>query len=131
MCIRDSICTGNSARSILAEALTNALGSHRFRGYSAGSRPKESVHPLALATLRSLGVSTDGLRSKSWDDFAGAGAPAMDFIVTVCDHAAGEACPFWPGKPVTAHWGMPDPAAVTGSEEARSAAFMDAAITMK
>ncbi len=110
------LCTGNSARSILAESLLNHLGGGRFRGYSAGSFPKGAIHPMSITLLRSLGLPTEGLRSKSWDEFAAAGAPEMDFVFTVCDQAAGEVCPIWPGKPVTAHWGVPDPAAVEGSE---------------
>jgi arsenate reductase len=124
------ICTGNSARSILAEGILNALGQGRFRAYSAGSRPKGEVHPLALATLERLRMPTAGYRSKSWDEFAAPGAPAFDFIFTVCDNAAGEACPFWPGKPVSAHWGVPDPAAVEGTEAQRVKAFRDAAMTL-
>jgi arsenate reductase (thioredoxin) len=125
------ICTGNSARSILAEGLLNALGQGRFRAYSAGSHPKGTVHPLALRELQSLRIPTDGFRSKNWDEFAAPGAPRMDFVFTVCDQAAGEVCPIWPGQPVTAHWGMPDPAAVEGTDEARQLAFRDAAITLK
>jgi protein-tyrosine-phosphatase len=120
------ICTGNSARSILAEALVNHWGKGKFRGFSAGSFPKGAVHPLALQLLQSLGLSTDGMRSKSWDEFAQPGAPVMDFVFTVCDQAAGEVCPIWPGKPVTAHWGLPDPAAVEGIDAARTAAFRNA-----
>ena len=110
------LCTGNSARSILAEAILNHDGAGRFRAFSAGSRPKGAVHPLALKVLESHGYPTEGLASKSWDAFAGPDAPVMDFVFTVCDSAAGEACPFWPGKPVTAHWGIEDPAAVEGTE---------------
>lgn len=112
------LCTGNSARSILAEALLNHWGKGRFTGHSAGSFPKGAVHPAALALLRQLGLPTEGLRSKSWDEFAQAGAPVMDYIFTVCDQAAGEACPIWPGHPVTAHWGLADPAAVSGAAQA-------------
>ena len=125
------ICTGNSARSILAEGILNKLGQGRFRAYSAGSQPKGEVHPLALATLERLHMPTTGYRSKSWDEFVAPGAPVFDFIFTVCDNAAGEACPFWPGKPVSAHWGVPDPAAVEGSEEQRLKAFKDAALILR
>jgi protein-tyrosine-phosphatase len=120
------LCTGNSARSILAEVLLNHRGKGRFRAYSAGSFPKGAVHPLALDLLRTLALPVAGLRSKSWDEFAAPGAPEMDFIFTVCDQAAGETCPIWPGKPMTAHWGLPDPAAATGSESARRQAFREA-----
>ena len=119
------LCTGNSARSILAESLLNRLGGGRFRAYSAGSQPKGEVHPLALDLLRSFDFPIDGLRSKSWDEFAVPGAPVMDFVFTVCDQAAGEVCPVWPGQPVTAHWGMPDPAAAQGSEITQAQAFRD------
>jgi protein-tyrosine-phosphatase len=125
------ICTGNSARSILAEALLNDMGRGRFRAYSAGSHPKGTVHPLALRELQSRRIPTDGLRSKSWEAFAAPGAPEMDFVFTVCDQAAGEICPVWPGQPMTAHWGMPDPAAVEGSDEAKARAFLDTAITVR
>lgn len=108
------LCTGNSARSILAEALLNRDGGDRFRAYSAGSFPKGDVHPVSLDLLGSLGFDTSGLRSKSWDEFAEPGAPEIDFIFTVCDDANGEVCPIWPGHPMTAHWGIEDPAAVTG-----------------
>ncbi len=117
------LCTGNSARSILAESLLTRWGKGRFRAYSAGSFPKGEVHPMAIDLLRTLELSTAGLRSKSWDEFAAPGAPEMDFIVTVCDQAAGELCPIWPGKPVTAHWGVADPAAATGSEQDKRQAF--------
>jgi protein-tyrosine-phosphatase len=120
------LCTGNSARSILAEVLLNHWGKGRFRAYSAGSFPKGAVHPMALDLLRTLDLSIAGLRSKSWDEFAAPGAPHLDFIFTVCDQAAGETCPVWPGKPMTAHWGLPDPAAATGSESARRQAFREA-----
>jgi arsenate reductase (thioredoxin) len=106
------LCTGNSARSILAEALIDHWGAGRFKGYSAGSFPKGAVHPAALRLLREQGLPTEGLRSKSWDEFAQPGAPVMSFVFTVCDQAAGEMCPVWPGTPITAHWGIPDPAAV-------------------
>ncbi|MEK7945597.1 arsenate reductase ArsC [Pigmentiphaga sp. YJ18] len=124
------VCTGNSARSILAEGLLNGLGQGRFRAYSAGSHPKGEVHPRALTTLERLALPTTGYRSKNWDEFAHADAPPLDFIFTVCDNAAGEACPIWPGKPVSAHWGVPDPAAVEGDDEQRKA-FHDAAIALK
>ena len=125
------ICTGNSARSILAEALLNDAGRGRFRAYSAGSHPTGIVNPGALEALRSLGIPATGARSKSWDEFAGSDAPSMDFIFTVCDSAAGEICPVWPGHPMTAHWGMPDPAAVHGAPEESRLAFRDAAVTLK
>jgi arsenate reductase len=125
------LCTGNSARSILAEGLLTALGKGRFRAYSAGSHPKGSVHPLALRELQTLRIPTDGFRSKAWDEFAATGAPVMDFVFTVCDQAAGEVCPVWPGQPMTAHWGMPDPAAVEGSDEVKARAFRGAAVTLK
>lgn len=119
------LCTGNSARSILAEAVMNRLGEGRFRGFSAGSRPKGAVHPLALRLLERHGHDISGLRSKSWDEFSGDGAPRMDFVFTLCDQAAAEECPFWPGQPATAHWGLPDPVAATGNEAERTLAFAD------
>jgi protein-tyrosine-phosphatase len=127
------LCTGNSARSILAEAITNypIVGQGRFRGFSAGSHPKGAVNPHALDLLREQGLSVEGLRSKSWDEFAGPEAPVMDFVFTVCDQAAAEACPYWPGQPVTAHWGLPDPAAVEGSDDAIRRAFRDAFLVLK
>jgi arsenate reductase len=123
------LCTGNSARSIMAEA--NHLGKGRFKAYSAGSHPNGSVHPWSLETLKALGLPTTGLRSKSWDEFAAPGQPPMDFIITVCDNAAGEACPVWPGKPVSAHWGVADPAAVRGSDAEKRAAFREAATILR
>ena len=128
------LCTGNSARSILAEALINhpAIGQGRFKGFSAGSFPKGRVHPLALETLAAVHLPTEGYRSKSWDEFSGPGAPHMDFVFTVCDQAAAEVCPVWPGHPVSAHWGVPDPAAVqdTGEDEPRRA-FRDALLSLR
>lgn len=120
------LCTGNSARSILAERLLDHHGAGRFRGFSAGSFPKGAVRPEALRVLAEAGLRTEGLRSKSWDEFAAPGAPVMDFVFTVCDQAAGEVCPVWPGRPVTAHWGIPDPAAAEGTEAERMLAFREA-----
>ena len=120
------LCTGNSARSILAEAYLNARGEGRFRAYSAGSHPNGKVNPFALNLLAKHRIDTGGLRSKSWDEFAAAGAPPLDFVFTVCDNAAGEACPLWPGQPITAHWGVADPAAVQGSDEDKRRAFLKA-----
>jgi arsenate reductase len=120
------LCTGNSARSVLGEAILNRLGQGRFRGFSAGSQPKGAVHPYTLDLLRKFNHPTESLRSKSWDEFAAAGAPPLDFVFTVCDSAAAETCPVWPGQPMTAHWGVPDPAAVEGSEAVKRAAFADA-----
>ena len=125
------LCTGNSARSILAEGMLNGLGGDRFQAYSAGSQPKGQVHPEAVETLSDLGFDSQGYRSKSWDEFAGTDAPAMDFIITVCDNAAGEVCPIWPGHPLTAHWGVPDPAACQGSPDEVRKAFHDAVRMLK
>lgn len=120
------LCTGNSARSILAEAILNKVGAGKFEAFSAGSQPKGQVHSETTKLLQSLGFDTRGFRSKSWNEFARPGAPALDFVFTVCDNAAGEACPLWPGQPMTAHWGIPDPAAATGSAAEISLAFKDA-----
>lgn len=125
------VCTGNSARSVLAEGLLNHLGAGRFKAYSAGSQPVGRVNPFALAALQALGISDAGFRSKSWDEFAAPGAPVLNFIFTVCDSAAGESCPFWPGQPMTAHWGLPDPAAVQGSDDDKARAFMATALALK
>ena len=120
------LCTGNSARSIMAEAILNRLAMGRFRAFSAGSEPRGSVHPETIALLRSLGYDTSGFRSKSWNEFARPGAAALDFVFTVCDNAVGEACPLWPAQPMTAHWGVPDPATVASGDEEKRRAFEDA-----
>ena len=120
------LCTGNSARSIMAEAILNKAGAGKFVAFSAGSQPKGKVHPEAMALLQSLGFDTARFRSKSWNEFAAPGAPPLDFVFTVCDNAAGETCPFWPGQPMTAHWGIPDPAAAEGSPAEIALAFKDA-----
>jgi protein-tyrosine-phosphatase len=120
------LCTGNSARSIMAEAILNREGRGNFRAFSAGSQPKGVPHPYALDLLRKLNFDVSGLRSKSWNEFSGPQAPQLDFVFTVCDNAAGETCPFWPGQPMTAHWGIPDPAAATGTETQIRLAFADA-----
>jgi len=125
------VCTGNSARSILAEGLMTSLGGGRFRAFSAGSHPSSTVNPLALSTLRLLRIPDDGFRSKNWSEFAQPDAPALDFVLTVCDKAAGETCPLWVGQPMTAHWGVPDPAAVVGTDAQKAKAFMDTAIALK
>ena len=120
------LCTGNSARSIIAEAILNKLGASGFRAYSAGSQPKRKVNPHTLALLDGLGYDTSGFRSKSWSEFAKPGAPQLDFVFTVCDNAAGETCPLWPGQPMTAHWGVPDPAEAQGTPAVVALAFKDA-----
>ncbi len=125
------VCTGNSARSILAEGLLNRLGAGRFVAHSAGSHPTGLVNPHALVALRALGMSGCGFRSKNWDEFAQAGAPAPDYVFTVCDNAAGEMCPVWPGTPATAHWGVPDPAAVVGTDSEKARAFMATALALQ
>jgi len=124
------LCTGNSARSIMAEAILNHRGNGQVTAYSAGSHPSGSPRPEALTQLASAGISTDGLRSKSWDEFAAPGAPAMNFVFTVCDNAANEACPYWPGQPMTAHWGVSDPAAVKGTLDEIARAFRDAFVIL-
>jgi arsenate reductase (thioredoxin) len=125
------ICTHNSARSIIAEGLLNSMSHGRFVAYSAGSQPAGSVNPYALKTLERMRIPTDGYRSKDWTEFARPGAPAMDFVFTVCDNAAGEVCPVWPGQPMTAHWGMPDPSAFQGGDDEKAKVFWDAAVTLK
>ncbi len=125
------ICTHNSARSILAEGLLNHLGHGRFRAFSAGSQPRGSVHPLALETLQRLHIPSDGHRSKDWAEFARPEAPTLDFVFTVCDNAAGEVCPVWPGQPMTAHWGVADPAAFQGTAEQQAQVFWDTALILK
>lgn len=125
------LCTANSARSVLAEVLLNHYGRGRFKAFSAGSHPGGQVNPLAIKTLQDAGLDTSGLRSKSWDEFSVPGAPHMDFILTVCDNAAGEVCPIWPGRPITAHWGVADPAAVQGTDAERMRAFVDAAAILR
>jgi len=125
------LCTGNSARSILAEALLNILGKGRFRAFSAGSHPAGQVNPLALELLEKSHITSAELRSKGWDEFAQPGSPRLDFVITVCDRAAGEVCPVWPGQPMTAHWGIPDPAAVAGSDDVKRHAFVEAMTRMQ
>jgi arsenate reductase len=125
------LCTHNSARSIMAEGILNSIGGGRFQAFSAGSHPSGQVQPLALQALSGLRMPVDGFRSKDWAEFARPGAPTMDFVFTVCDRAAGEACPLWPGQPMTAHWGVPDPAEVQGSEAQRAQAYWDAATTLR
>ena len=125
------LCTGNTARSILAESILSKDGAGRFSAYSAGSQPKGTVNPFALKVLDALGYPTDGFRSKSWSEFADPGSPVMDFVFTVCDSAAGEACPVWPGQPMTAHWGIEDPAAVEGTDIEKERAFVQAAKYLK
>jgi arsenate reductase len=117
------LCTGNSARSIMAEAMLNTIGNGRFHAYSAGSHPGGTVNPMAIEQIKSTGYPPENLRSKNWDEYAAPGAPKMDFIITVCDNAAGEVCPIWPGQPISAHWGFEDPAAATGTEEEKRAVF--------
>jgi len=124
------LCTGNSARSILAEALLNHRGQGRFEAHSAGSHPVGRVNPFALELLRNLSLPTEALRSKSWDEFAEHGSPPLDFVFTVCDNAAGEVCPVWPGQPVTAHWGLPDPAAAVGTDADKARAFRDTYVAL-
>jgi arsenate reductase len=125
------LCTGNSARSIMSEVMMNAMGAPRFRAFSAGSHPTGRVNPFALELLQKNRLPTEGLRSKDWDEFARPGAPELDFVFTVCDSAAGEVCPIWPGQPITAHWGVPDPAAVEGTDEEKRRAFFKAYSTLQ
>ena len=125
------VCTGNSARSILAEGLLNRLARGRFIAHSAGSHPSGAVNPFAVSTLQTLRIPADGLRSKNWEEFAQPGAPALDFVFTVCDNATGEVCPVWPGQPMTAHWGVPDPAAFEGTDEEKIRVFLSTAVTLK
>jgi len=125
------LCTGNSARSIMAEVMMNSLGGGRFTAYSAGSHPKGTVHPLAMETIQRMGLPMHGLRSKSWEEFAQPDAPALDCIVTVCDDAAGEVCPLWPGRPMTAHWGVEDPAAFQGTEDEQRMKFHEVALILR
>ena len=125
------LCTGNSARSIMSEVLLNRRGGGRFRAHSAGSHPTGQVNPFAIATLQHAGLPIEGLRSKNWDEFAGPGATPLDFVFTVCDNAAGEVCPVWPGQPMTAHWGIPDPAAVQGPDAQKRKAFEEAYLTLE
>lgn len=125
------VCTHNSARSIMAEGILNSMGRGRFQAFSAGSHPGTSVNPFALKTLSGLHIPTDGFRSKDWDEFARPGAPELDFVFTVCDKAAGEVCPVWPGQPMTAHWGVADPAAFEGTDEQKAKVFWDTAVVLK
>ena len=125
------LCTGNSARSIMAESIVNAFPGEKLRAYSAGSHPSGRVNPFALELLARHGHAVDGLRSKAWDEFAQPSAPTLDFVITVCDNAAGEVCPVWPGRPMTAHWGVADPAAVEGTDEAKRKAFLDAFLILQ
>ena len=125
------VCTGNSARSIIAEAIMNNEARGRFKAYSAGSHPTGKVNPFALEALRDLRIPTDGFRSKSWEEFSRPDSPQLDFVFTVCDQAAGEQCPFWPGQPMTAHWGLPDPAAFEGGDAEKRKRFRDTAVTLK
>ena len=125
------VCTGNSARSIMAEAILNHLGRRHFKAYSAGSHPTGAVNPFALETLRKMPVPVDGLRSKRWDEFAGPGGPPLDFVFTVCDKAAGEICPFWPGQPMTAHWGVEDPAVFEGPDDKKREVFRNVGLILR